>query len=63
MRNSDDERPKYVLSATEYIDSIFESSDRIAVLVRNAKRGETIQRISTRVKVTEIGRASCRERV
>jgi hypothetical protein len=35
----------------EYIRANFQPSDRIAVLVRNRKRGETIQRISTVDKV------------
>jgi hypothetical protein len=42
-----------MLSPTEYINASFESSDRIAILLRNAKRGETIQRISTKVRVTD----------
>jgi hypothetical protein len=36
----------------EYIRANFESTDRIAVLARNRKRGETIQRIATVEKVT-----------
>jgi len=36
----------------EYIRANFQPSDRIAVLVRNRHRGETIQRISTIDKVT-----------
>jgi hypothetical protein len=35
----------------EYIRANFQSTDRIAVLVRNRKRGETIQRITTVDKV------------
>jgi hypothetical protein len=35
----------------EYIRANFQLSDRIAVLVRNRKRGETIQRISTVDKI------------
>jgi RepB DNA-primase from phage plasmid len=35
------------LSASEYILQNFEPTDRIAVLVRNRKAGETIQRITT----------------
>jgi hypothetical protein len=35
------------LSASEYILQNFEPSDRIAVLVRNRRAGETIQRITT----------------
>jgi hypothetical protein len=38
---------KRYLTPAEYIRANFQPSDRIAVLVRNRKRGETIQRIST----------------
>jgi len=38
-------------SAAEYIRANFDPSDRIAVLVRNGKRRETIQRISTAEKI------------
>jgi hypothetical protein len=41
------------ITPSEYIRENFESSDRIAILVRNAKRGETTQRISTTAKVTD----------
>jgi hypothetical protein len=47
------EAPKDALTAAEYIRANFESSDRIAILVRNAKRCETTQRISTTAKVTD----------
>jgi hypothetical protein len=40
------------LSPGEYIRANFDGGDRIAVLLRNAKRGETIQRISTVDKIT-----------
>lgn len=39
------------VSAAEYILANFESSDRIAVLVRNPERRETIQRISSAANV------------
>jgi hypothetical protein len=39
-------------TAAEYIRANFHSTDRIAVLVRNRKRGQTIQRISTVDRVT-----------
>jgi hypothetical protein len=38
---------KKSISAAEYIRTTFHSSDRLAVLVRNRSRGETIQRITT----------------
>jgi DNA primase RepB-like protein len=54
MTHTENEPPKDVLSPVEYIRANFEPSDRIAILVRNAKRGETMQRISTRSKVIDI---------
>jgi RepB DNA-primase from phage plasmid len=39
------------VTPTDYIRDNFQPSDRIAVLVRNAKRGETTQRISTADKI------------
>jgi RepB DNA-primase from phage plasmid len=53
MSNSENELPKAIFSPTEYIRGNYESSDRIAILVRNAKRGETTQRISTKAKITD----------
>jgi RepB DNA-primase N-terminal domain len=47
------EAPKDLLTPAEYIRANFEASDRIAILVRNAKRGETTQRISTTAKITD----------
>jgi hypothetical protein len=53
VSNNQNEPPKDVFSPTEYIRANYESSDRIAILVRNAKRGETMQRISTRAKIAD----------
>jgi hypothetical protein len=53
VTNIESELSKTELAATEFIRTNFESSDRIAILVRNAKRGETTQRISTRAKITD----------
>ena len=39
------------LVAAAYIRANFDPNDRIAVLIRNAKRGETIQRISTTERI------------
>ena len=39
------------ISATEYILTNFQQTDRLAVLIRNSDRGETIQRITTAAKV------------
>ena len=46
MTSSLDSKPDS-LSASEYILQNFEPSDRIAVLVRDRRAGETIQRITT----------------
>lgn len=42
---------KKEITAPDYIRANFDPSDRLAVLVRNRKRGETLQRISTAVKI------------
>jgi DNA primase RepB-like protein len=42
---------KKEVTAPDYIRANFEPSDRLAALVRNRKRGETLQRISTAVKI------------
>jgi hypothetical protein len=44
-------QPRTQTLTAEYIRANFQPTDRIAVLVRNRKRGETIQRISTADKV------------
>jgi hypothetical protein len=49
--SSSGESLKKDLTPAEYIRANFEASDRIAVLVRNATRGETVQRISTVDKI------------
>ena len=41
------------ITPAEYIRANFRSTDRIAILVRNAKCSETTQRISTTAKVTD----------
>jgi hypothetical protein len=53
VNDTDHDAPKDVLTPAEYIRANFASSDRIALLVRNAKRGETTQRISTVAKITD----------
>jgi hypothetical protein len=53
VTNSEQPCSKDVLSPTQYIRANFEASDRIAILIRNAKRRETTQRISTVAKVTD----------
>src|SRR5260370_35794126 len=39
------------ISAPDYVRANFDPPDRLAVLVRNRKRGETLQRISTAVRI------------
>lgn len=41
------------ITPAQYIRANFETSDRIAILVRNPKRGEATQRISMTAKVTD----------
>ena len=41
------------ISATEYVRTNFHSSDRLAILVRNRNRGETVQRITTSARIVE----------
>src|SRR5215469_11590248 len=41
------------ISATEYILTSFQRTDRLAVLIRNSDRGETVQRITTAAKIAE----------
>jgi len=41
------------ISATEYILTNFQRTDRLAVLIRNSDRGGTIQRITTVAKIAE----------
>ena len=41
------------ISAVEYVGTNFRSSDRLAVLVRNRERGETIQRIAASARITQ----------
>jgi len=41
------------MGAREYLQSAFEASDRLAVLMRNRQRGETLQRIASVEKILE----------
>jgi hypothetical protein len=50
---AEEKENKKSISAAEYIRTTFNSSDRLAVLVRNRSRGETIQRITTSAKIVE----------
>ncbi len=52
MRAEEKENKKSI-SAAEYIRTTFQSSDRLAVLVRNRSRGETIQRITTSARIVQ----------
>ena len=42
---------KKEITAPDYIRANFDPSDRLAVLVRNRRRGDTLQRISTAVRI------------
>src|SRR5260370_37274988 len=50
---AEEKENKKSISAAEYIRTTFHSSDRLAVLVRNRSRGETIQRITTSARLVE----------
>src|SRR6266478_9791023 len=50
---AEEKENKKSVSAAEYIRTTFHSSDRLAVLVRNRSRGETIQRITTSARIVE----------
>ena len=50
---AEEKENKKSISAPEYIRTTFHSSDRLAVLVRNRSRGETIQRITTSARIVE----------
>jgi len=41
------------LEASEYLRTAFEPSDRLAILIRNRQRGETVQRITTAGRIVE----------
>jgi hypothetical protein len=41
------------LNAAEYVRASFHPSDRLAILVRNPRRGQTIQRITSAAKIIE----------
>jgi RepB DNA-primase from phage plasmid len=46
-----DKPDKKEITAPAYIHANFDPSDRLAVLVRNRRRGDTLQRISTAVRI------------
>jgi hypothetical protein len=50
---TDTETPKTWLGTLEYLAATFEPSDRLAILVRNRGRGETIQRITNAGRIAE----------
>jgi RepB DNA-primase from phage plasmid len=51
MSGIESDRVRRDMAPADYIRANFQASDRIAVLVRNPKRGETVQRITTAEKV------------
>lgn len=50
---NDSPLPKKDIRAREYLAGIFDPSDRLALLLRNPLRGETVQRIATLAKVLQ----------
>jgi len=50
---TDARSPRTQIGAQEYLGATFEPSDRLAVLVRNRQRGETVQRITTAGRIAE----------
>lgn len=50
---TDAKTPGRDIGAQEYLASTFQPSDRLAVLVRNRQRGETVQRITTAGRIAE----------
>jgi hypothetical protein len=52
MTPPENENQKSV-SAAEYVRLTFQASDRLAILVRNRTRGETVQRITTQARIVE----------
>ncbi len=61
---AEEKENKKRISAAEYIRTTFQSSDRLAVLVRNRSRGETIQRITTSARiVSRLFRNGCTSRM
>jgi RepB DNA-primase from phage plasmid len=52
MTTGEKENAKYI-SAVEYLRTNFDSSDRLAILVRNRDRVETMQRIATSARIAE----------
>jgi hypothetical protein len=48
---SEEKSQKKDMSGPDYIRAAFQLSDRLAILVRNRKRGETLQRITTAAKI------------
>jgi RepB DNA-primase from phage plasmid len=50
---TDAKTPGRKIEAREYVGTAFEPSDRLAILIRNRRRGETVQRITTAGKVID----------
>jgi hypothetical protein len=50
---TDAKTPRRDIGAQEYLGGTFQPSDRLAVLVRNPQRGETVQRITTAGRIAE----------
>jgi RepB DNA-primase from phage plasmid len=50
---TDAKTPNREIEAREYFGTAFEPSDRLAILIRNRQRGETVQRITTAGGIAE----------
>lgn len=50
---TDEQSKKKAISGVDYVRASFHPSDRLAVLVRNHKRGGTIQRITSSARIVE----------
>jgi hypothetical protein len=50
---TDAQSPGRKSEASEYLGTAFEPSDRLAILIRNRERGETVQRITTAGTIVE----------
>jgi hypothetical protein len=50
---TDEKSKRKEVSGSEYVRASFDPSDHLAILVRNGKRGQTIQRIASSARITE----------
>jgi hypothetical protein len=50
---TDEESKRKEICGSDYVRASFHPSDRLAILVRNRKRGGTIQRITSSARILE----------